>query len=174
MVSVWSVWSNAKMDARVTRERVLLKLASLTLPHIITILQLPVKTQVLDEIIYNTMTKGSYYCASGGAFVATTVKLPIPTEKIAEFCQRWGIVELALFGSVLSERFRDESDVDVLVEFAPDAMYTFGQLLTMEEELEVIFGRSVDFIDKAALQESPNYLRRRDIFGSAQAIYANR
>jgi predicted nucleotidyltransferase len=94
-------------------------------------------------------------------------------EKIAEFCRRWRIVEFSLFGSVLSGRFGDDSDVDVLVEFAPGMSYNFRQLMAMEDELEVIFGRPVDFIDKVALQESPNYLRRRNILGSAQVIYAN-
>jgi predicted nucleotidyltransferase len=108
---------------------------------------------------------------SGGAIVSTTIQFAVPIEKIAEFCQQWRIQEFSLFGSILNERFRDESDVDVLVLFAPDVIYTFAQLDDMQEELEVIFARSVDLIDKVAIQESPNYLRRRDILGSAQVIY---
>lgn len=103
----------------------------------------------------------------------TIEKVNVPVEKIEEFCRRWGILEFSLFGSILSERFSPESDVDVLVQFAPNMRYTFHDLLEMQDELELLFGRSVDLIDKRAIQESPNYLRRREIFGSAQVIYAN-
>src|SRR5690554_6958355 len=102
----------------------------------------------------------------------TAVKLEIPTDKIVEFCQRWHIQEFSLFGSILGERFRADSDVDVLVKFAPGVLYTFGQLDEIQEELEAIFGRPVDLIDKQAVQESPNYIRRREILGAAQVIYA--
>ena len=103
--------------------------------------------------------------------MATTVKHPIPIEKITDFCQRWQIVEFSLFGSILTERFRDKSDVDVLVSFAPETRYTLGDLDLMEEELEVIFGRSVDLIEKRAVQASQNYIRRGEILGTAQVIY---
>lgn len=104
--------------------------------------------------------------------MTTTVKLPIAMEKIADFCQRWRILRFSLFGSILTDRFGSDSDVDVLAEFAPDMKYTFRQLMQMQEELEAIFGRPVDLIDVKALQESPNYLRRRDILESAQLLYA--
>jgi predicted nucleotidyltransferase len=103
--------------------------------------------------------------------MAATIQVEIPIEQIAEFCQRWRIVEFALFGSVLTERFQAESDVDVLVEFAPKALYTLGELDEMEEELEAIFGRSVDLIDKQAVRESQNHLRRQEILGTAQVIH---
>jgi uncharacterized protein len=104
--------------------------------------------------------------------VATALKLAVPTDKIADFCQRWRVQEFSLFGSILGERFRSDSDVDVLVKFVPGVIYTFGQFDEMQEELEAIFGRPVDLIDKQAVLESPNYIRRRDILGSAQVIYA--
>ena len=103
--------------------------------------------------------------------MATTVKLPIPTAKITDFCQQWHIVEFSLFGSILTERFQTESDVDVLVSFAPDTRYTLGDLDLMEQELEAIFGRSVDLVEKRAVQKSQNYIRRREILEAAQVIY---
>lgn len=103
--------------------------------------------------------------------MATTVKIPLPMDKIAEYCQRWHIVEFALFGSVLTEQFRAESDVDVLVTLAPDRPYTLGDLDEMERELELLFGRSVDLIDREAIEESPNYLRRSAILGSTYVVY---
>ena len=104
--------------------------------------------------------------------MTTTVRLPVAMEKIADFCRRWQIEEVSLFGSVLTNRFGDESDVDVLVAFAPGIIYTLGQLDEMQEELATIFGRPVDLIDKKAIQQSQNYIRRREILGSAQVIYA--
>jgi predicted nucleotidyltransferase len=104
--------------------------------------------------------------------MATAVQLAVPMGKIAEFCQRWHIEEFSLFGSILGERFQADSDVDVLVRFAPDVVYSFGQLDKMQEELEAIFGRPVDLVDKQAVQESANYIRRREILESAQVIYA--
>jgi predicted nucleotidyltransferase len=103
--------------------------------------------------------------------VATTSQLAIPTDRIIDFCRRWRIQEFSRFGSVLHERFQEDSDVDVLVSFAPNAIYTFGQLNEMQKELEAIFGRPVDLIDKQAVQESPNDIRRREILGSAQVIH---
>jgi uncharacterized protein len=102
----------------------------------------------------------------------TDIQIIIPQTEIAAFCRRWRIQELSLFGSVLDEHFRSDSDIDVLVDFAPDASYGFRQLTAMQDELEAIFGRPVDLIDKRAIQESPNYIRRREILGSAQVIHA--
>jgi len=104
--------------------------------------------------------------------MSTTVQVVIPVGEITEFCRHWQIQEFALFGSVLNEDFRNDSDVDVLVSFAPGATYSFLQLTIMQEELEAIFGRPVDLIDKQGVQESSNYIRRREILGSAQVIYA--
>ena len=62
-------------------------------------------------------------------------RIDIPPERIAAFCQRNQIVRLALFGSVLRDDFRPESDVDVLVEFAPEASVGYFALGRMEAEL---------------------------------------
>jgi len=102
----------------------------------------------------------------------TTPRIAIPDAKIAQFCQRWGITEVAFFGSVLRDSFGAESDVDVLVTFAPGVRYGFKQLTAMEEELEAIFGREVDLLDRQAVEQSPNYIRRRAILGSSEVVYA--
>ena len=73
------------------------------------------------------------------------INIPIDYEQIRTFCARWHIVELAIFGSVLREDFRPESDVDVLVRFASDSPYSvLWNHSEMEEELRRIFGRKVD------------------------------
>lgn len=92
--------------------------------------------------------------------------------QIAQFCQRWRVDEMALFGSILRDDFSSGSDVDVLVTFAPDVIYSFKQIAAMQEELESIFGRPVDLLDKDAVRQSPNYIRRKAIFDSAEVIYA--
>ena len=103
--------------------------------------------------------------------MSTVIQVPIQIDKIAAYCRRWHIKEFSLFGSVLGDYYRDDSDVDVLVTFAPNETYTLLQLTTMQDELEVLFGRPVDLLDKQAVLESPNYIRRRAILDSAQVIY---
>ena len=93
-------------------------------------------------------------------------------KSIARFCQKNQIRRLALFGSVLREDFRPDSDVDVLVEFSTDAKYGLFALSRMEDELRHIFGREVDLVDRAAIEQSRNYIRRKEILGSLETIYA--
>jgi predicted nucleotidyltransferase len=103
---------------------------------------------------------------------AMIANLAISQTDIKAFCRRWKVRELALFGSVLRADFGDTSDVDVLVTFKPDAKIRFGDLLQMEAELATIFGRRVDLGTRRSVEEDPNYLRRREILGSSQVIYA--
>ena len=102
------------------------------------------------------------------------VQIDVPREQIAAFCRKWKIAELALFGSVLREDFRPESDVDVLVTFAQDAQWGFDQLLEMKGKLEVLFGRPVDMVERRLVDESPNYIRRRHILTHMEPIYVAR
>ncbi len=102
------------------------------------------------------------------------MKVKVPKVKIAEFCKRWNISELAIFGSALRADFRPESDVDVLVSFAPQAHITLFDMVHMQDELKSIFGREVDLISKRGLENSRNYLRRKNILDSAQVIHVAR
>lgn len=103
---------------------------------------------------------------------AVTVELPI--EQIANFCRKWRIVEFALFGSALRDDFRPDSDIDLLVTFAPDAPWSLFDFIEMRDDLESLLGRDVDFIEKAAIEESANWLRRRAILDSARTSYVAR
>lgn len=98
--------------------------------------------------------------------------LAISQADIAAFCQRWNVSELALFGSVLRADFNDESDVDVLMTLKPGVSLRLSDLMQMEQELAAILGRKVDLGTRRSVEEDPNYLRRREILGSAQVIYA--
>ncbi len=96
----------------------------------------------------------------------------LPQEQIAAFCQRWQITEFALFGSVLRNDFRPDSDIDVLVTFAPSARWGLFALATMQEELGQIFGRAVDLVSRRGIEASRNYIRRKAILNSAQVVHA--
>ncbi len=98
-----------------------------------------------------------------------TLKLSIDHDRIVDFCRRWRIQELALFGSILRNDFRPDSDVDVLVTFEPDAPWTLWDLSRMRFELEELFGRKVDLVEKKALR---NPFRRRAILADQQVLYA--
>ena len=100
------------------------------------------------------------------------IKITIPKEKIFDFCQRWKIAELALFGSVLREDFHANSDVDVLISFAPETRYGLFDLVDMEDELKNLFGRDVDMVEKEAIIQSENYIRRKNILENTEVIYA--
>jgi predicted nucleotidyltransferase len=93
----------------------------------------------------------------------------IDSDQIADFCRRWKITELALFGSVLREDFRPDSDVDVLVTFEPGAPWTLWDLSRMRIELEAIFGREVDLVEKKVLR---NPFRRQAILANQRVVYA--
>lgn len=98
--------------------------------------------------------------------------LDIPTEAISEFCRRWKVTEFALFGSVLRQDFRPDSDVDVLVRFAEDAAWGLFDLSRMEEELRGIFGREVDLVTRDSIEQSGNYIRRRHILQHMEIVHA--
>src|SRR5208283_929044 len=79
-------------------------------------------------------------------------QIEIPKDKLAEFCRAKHILKLALFGSVLREDFRADSDVDVLVQFEPDHIPGFIALAGMEEELSALLGgRKVDLVTEKFL-----------------------
>ena len=97
--------------------------------------------------------------------------ITVDRERIADFCRRRKITEFSLFGSVLRDDFRPDSDVDVLVTFAPDAGYGLFDLMDIQEELERLLGRRVDLVERKAVERSKNYIRRRRILASVQPIY---
>jgi predicted nucleotidyltransferase len=96
----------------------------------------------------------------------------IPTDEIAKFCRRWKIRELALFGSALRDDFGPESDLDILVTFATDADWGMLDHVQMQQELQALLQRNVDFISKRALERSRNWLRRQEILNTAQVLFS--
>lgn len=104
--------------------------------------------------------------------------MPLSTElyrqAIADFCRRWGVAELAIFGSALREDFRPDSDVDVMVTLEKGVERTFQDWLRMIEELERIFGRKVDLVERRSVERSKNYIRRRHILEHTEPLYVAR
>ena len=98
-------------------------------------------------------------------------RLGLSLIEISAFCQQWQIVEMALFGSVLREDFQADSDIDILVKFAPKARQGLLTLAKIKHELEARFGRSVDIALKQSIEKSENWIRRPEILQTAQVIY---
>jgi uncharacterized protein len=98
-------------------------------------------------------------------------KIILPREQIKEFCQRWKIKELALFGSVLRDDFRPDSDVDLLVTFEADSQWSLFDMIDMQDELKEVLGREVDLVERRAVERSENYIRRRHILQSLEPLY---
>jgi len=99
------------------------------------------------------------------------IQIDVPKEKIAAFCRRNHIRELALFGSALRRDFRPDSDVDVLVEFEPGQELGLMELVAMENELSEILGRKADMVERQAVERSENYIRRRYVLQSVEKVY---
>jgi predicted nucleotidyltransferase len=104
----------------------------------------------------------------------TNFKISVPRKKLAEFCRRWKISELAFFGSILRNDFRANSDIDLLVSFNPGAKISLFDLVRMQNELKEIFGREVDLVERIAIEKSENYIRRKNILSNTKVIYAAR
>jgi len=90
-------------------------------------------------------------------------------KSIHDFCRRWQVKEFSVFGSILSDAFNENSDVDVLITFFQEAHHSLFDLMAMGEELEAIFGRKVDLVEKEGLR---NPIRRKAILKSREVIYA--
>jgi hypothetical protein len=90
-------------------------------------------------------------------------------DDIAVLAREWNIQELELFGSVVDGYFREDSDVDVLIQFAPDAHYSLFDFAELKHRLEKVFHRPIDLVEKSALH---NPFRRKRILETAKVIYA--
>jgi hypothetical protein len=97
-----------------------------------------------------------------------TILTHVSRKALAALCGRFGVSELALFGSALRDDFRPESDIDVLVSFAPEVHVGFLTLARLRRELEELLGRRVDLVPKAGLKP----LIRPEVLAQARTIYA--
>ncbi len=102
------------------------------------------------------------------------LKMPISESQLAEFCERWQIEELAFFGSVLRDDFNPQSDLDVLVTFAPEATWGLLDHLRMEQALSDLLHRKIDLFTRRAVEQSHNWIRRKEILETAEVVYGTR
>jgi hypothetical protein len=100
------------------------------------------------------------------------VAIEIPKTELAAFCEKWRIRKLEFFGSVLRDDFGPESDIDMLATFDHDASLSLFDLVDAELELQDIFGRPVDLLERTTVEHSENWIRRRRILDSARMVYA--
>ena len=99
------------------------------------------------------------------------LQINLPYEAIADFCRRWKILRLEVFGSVLRDDFRPDSDLDFLVSFAPDSNWSLFDLVRAEDDLSEIVGRKVDLVEREPVERSDNWIRRRAILSAASVLY---
>jgi predicted nucleotidyltransferase len=100
------------------------------------------------------------------------VQTSFPRKKIAAFCKRWQVVEFALFGSALRDDFSAQSDIDVLVSFAPQSDWGLFDHIQMKQELKELFGRDVDLVTRRSLEQSRNALLHSEILSTAKVLYS--
>lgn len=98
--------------------------------------------------------------------------ITIDPESLAAFCRRWSIIRLEVFGSVLRADFRPQSDVDLLATYAPEAHWSLLDRARMKHELEDMLGRSVDLLNRRALEKGRGNGRSAAILAEAELLYA--
>jgi hypothetical protein len=100
----------------------------------------------------------------------TNPNLAIPEKAIRAYCMKWKIRSFRFFGSIMRDDFRPDSDIDVLVEYRPDACPSFFTTDEMKEELEHLFGRRVDLANRRSVEESHNYIRKKGILSGKPPV----
>jgi predicted nucleotidyltransferase len=100
--------------------------------------------------------------------------IDLDSEAIRSFCAKWKIRELSVFGSILRDDFRPDSDIDFLADFEMNAGWDAFDHMDMEEELAKIVGRKVDLVGRSAIEASRNRFYKKEILSTAEPIRAKR
>ncbi|HEX9944076.1 MAG TPA: nucleotidyltransferase domain-containing protein [Thermoanaerobaculia bacterium] len=100
-------------------------------------------------------------------------RLEVAPEALAAFCRRWHIAKLEVFGSILRDDFRMDSDVDFLVSFEPGEGPAGLDWFQIKEELGQLVGRKVDVLDRRLVEQSRNLYRRHHILREATAVHGS-
>lgn len=98
-------------------------------------------------------------------------RLEIAPGTLADFCRRWHIAKLEVFGSLLREDFDSDSDIDFLVSFEPGKGPADMAWFQLKEELARLVGRKVDVLDRRLVEQSRNLYRRHNILREATTIH---
>ena len=97
-----------------------------------------------------------------------TVHIALDRQRIKDFCRKWKITRMALFGSVLRDDFRPDSDVDVLVKYASDVDWPCYDYFAMRDDIEALFARPVDIVEEGTIR---NPIKRRCIYENLETVY---
>ena len=100
--------------------------------------------------------------------------IDLGSEAIREFCRKWKIRELRVFGSILRDDFGPQSDVDFLADFLDEEDRDLSDHFDMEEELAAIIGRPVDLVSRSAVEASRNRFYKKEILSTSEPIHAAR
>ena len=98
-------------------------------------------------------------------------RLGIKSKQLQAFCQKAKIIELCLFGSILRDDFRPDSDIDILVTFIRNINISLLQFVDLEYQLKDLLKRNVDLIEKSVVDKDFNWIRRQGILNNYQVIY---
>ena len=101
-------------------------------------------------------------------------RLGISEAELSDFCERWQITELSLFGSILRNDFGPDSDIDLLVKYAPGVSRRLADHTRMEEEMAEMLGRKIDLCSKLGVEHSRNWIIRNNILDSPVIVYESR
>src|SRR5258706_15880014 len=94
----------------------------------------------------------------------------LDSEPIRDFCRKWKITELSVFGSIVRDDFRPDSDIDFLVSWEEGVGWDLFDHMDMQDQLAAIMGRKVDLVSKSAIEESQNRFRKREILTTAEPV----
>jgi uncharacterized protein len=96
--------------------------------------------------------------------------IAIPEETIRAFCKKWNIRSFCFYGSIMREDFRPDSDIDIMIEFFPDDRVSSLNIGVMREELEALFSRNIDLVERKSIEQSENYIRRKGILSGKPPV----
>jgi hypothetical protein len=97
-------------------------------------------------------------------------QVTLPLDELREFCERWRIIRLELFGSAARRELAPDSDLDFLYTFADDARWGW-EFVDACDELEQIVGRPVDLVSRTSIERSTNPFRKQSILSTTELVY---
>jgi uncharacterized protein len=100
--------------------------------------------------------------------------IDLDSQAIRDFCDKWKITQLSVFGSILRDDFRPDSDIDFLATFDKNAQWDLYDVELMRNELEQVIGRSADLISRSAIERSDNRFIKKEVLSTAEPVYAKR
>jgi len=99
--------------------------------------------------------------------------IELPYDALEDYCRRWKINKLEIFGSILRDDFGPDSDVDFLVTFDPSSRLSLFDLVHAQDELSSLVGRPADLVERDCIEQSKNWMRRKLILENTRTIYVN-